>query len=318
MQSTMSSFPLPKPRLFLLQAQRAPVGVIVRRGPSKRHSLVRWDQRDDTFERGHWFNGRIRERVCDLSPDGELVAYVASKFDGREPRDPVIGRHWTAVSRPPWLTALALWPSSGYGGGAVFVDDRRLELWTESVFDWSYDPPPQHVKRLILVPREDRYVGHDSDEALLARRLARDGWERAMSLLVEWDFETEAMVTRRPERWQRAHREYPFRIVYDRTWADPQNAERERVEGVHDLESKLAESFQLLTPDGTSLPLPEGRVDWVEWDARGRLAVLVDGRVDVAPVHTGRIGPFVTLADFSADQPHYVSAPRWAATWKGV
>jgi hypothetical protein len=124
------------------------------------------------------------------------------------------------------------------------------------------------VKRLILVPREDRYVGHDSDEALLARRLARDGGERATSLLVEWDFETEAMVTRRPERWQRA--------------------------------------------------LREGRVDWVEWGARGRLAVLVDGRVDVAPVHTGRIGPFVTLADFSADQPHYVSAPRWAATWKGV
>lgn len=317
-EATMRPVPLPPPRLFLLQALRAPVGVLVRRGPSKRQALVRWDQQTDTFERGHWFKGRIREHACDLSPDGALFAYVASKYNGHAPRDPVIGHQWTAVSRAPWLTALALWPSSAAGSGALFVDDRRLELWADGVFTRS-DDPPQHVNRLSVLPREDGFYCFDSsDERLLDRRLARDGWERDTSLLAEWDFEQGAMVTRRPERWHRAHREFPFRVVYDRTWANPLNAGRERVEGVYDSEMELAESFRVLSSDDTPLPLPEGRVDWIDWDTRGRLVILVDGRVDVAAVRASSIGPFAMLADFSADEPRFEAAPRWAATWKGL
>lgn len=36
---------------------------------------------------------------------------------------------WTAVSRPPWLHALALWPMhTTYGGGGRFTGNRRLVL----------------------------------------------------------------------------------------------------------------------------------------------------------------------------------------------
>jgi len=36
---------------------------------------------------------------------------------------------WTAVSRPPWLHALVLWPmGTTYGGGGRFIENRRLVL----------------------------------------------------------------------------------------------------------------------------------------------------------------------------------------------
>ena len=59
------SRPAPHPRLAILFAARAPVAVIFRHG------------------RGHWFHGRIYTRRCDLSPDGELLVYFASKFNRR-------------------------------------------------------------------------------------------------------------------------------------------------------------------------------------------------------------------------------------------
>jgi hypothetical protein len=75
-------------RLFVILARRAPVGVIFRRGPSPWVQLIRWDTEHDRFEHGQWFHGRIYERRCDLSPDGSLLIYFASKFSGRARRDP--------------------------------------------------------------------------------------------------------------------------------------------------------------------------------------------------------------------------------------
>src|SRR5262249_25498999 len=47
--------------------------------------------------------GRIYERRCDLTPAGDRLVYFAASF-----RQPL--HSWTAISRPPYLTALALWP----------------------------------------------------------------------------------------------------------------------------------------------------------------------------------------------------------------
>jgi len=89
----------PPPRLALLQASRAPVAVIVRRGPSKDVEIIRWDLAHDVFERGHWFHGRIYEKRSDLSPDGELFVYFASKFTRETVVDTEYTYAWTAVSR---------------------------------------------------------------------------------------------------------------------------------------------------------------------------------------------------------------------------
>jgi hypothetical protein len=46
---------------------------------------------------------------------------------------------------------------------------------------------------------------------------------------------------------------------------------------------KRLESFAVEGPSGT-VALPPGRISWVDWDGNGRLVVLVDGTIRVAPV----------------------------------
>jgi hypothetical protein len=107
-------------------AQRAPVAVVVRRGPASWTQLTLWDTRSDAFTPGAWFAGRIYEDKCDVSPDGELFVYAA--FQGRRGRTSYTDS-WTAISRPPWLHALTLWPmGTTYGGGGRFVRNRRVVL----------------------------------------------------------------------------------------------------------------------------------------------------------------------------------------------
>jgi hypothetical protein len=113
-----------KTTLSVLLARDAPVGVILRRGPSKQVLMVRWDLEHDTFETGEWLEGRVYEDCCDLSPRGDLLLYLASKHTGEQQGT------WTAISRPPSFTALALWPLNGtwQGGGGVFLSDSQVLL----------------------------------------------------------------------------------------------------------------------------------------------------------------------------------------------
>jgi hypothetical protein len=105
--------------MFVHLARQAHVGVILRRGPTKWWRVTLWDTGSDNFEGGQWFHGHIYPERCDVSPDGKLFLYFAGKFRHRD-----VARTWTAVSRPPYLTALALWPIGGtLGGRGVFVDD---------------------------------------------------------------------------------------------------------------------------------------------------------------------------------------------------
>ncbi|MEO6418727.1 MAG: hypothetical protein ABIP39_04940, partial [Polyangiaceae bacterium] len=118
--------PRPPPRLFVIMAKRAPIAIVVRKGPAAWTQLILWETKRDAFTEGAWFRGRIYADKCDLSPDGELFVYAA--FQGQRLQTSFT-QSWTAVSRPPWLHALVLWPmGTTYGGGGRFVDDRRLIL----------------------------------------------------------------------------------------------------------------------------------------------------------------------------------------------
>ena len=108
--------------LFAVVARRAPVAVIFRRGPSKQVLLVKWHLDTDKLEYGQWLKGRIYERRCDLSPSGNLLIYFAASF-----KPPLYS--WTAISKPPFLTALALWPKGDtWGGGGVFDSEASIQL----------------------------------------------------------------------------------------------------------------------------------------------------------------------------------------------
>src|SRR6516225_9309663 len=94
------------PRVHILLASRAPVGVAIRRGPSKQVCTILWDRRRDEFRVGQWLKRRIYERRADLSPDGKYLIYFATK--GRW-HDEATGS-WTAISQAPYLKAIALFP----------------------------------------------------------------------------------------------------------------------------------------------------------------------------------------------------------------
>jgi hypothetical protein len=90
--------------------------------------VIKWDTAEDSFEHGQWFHGRIYAERCGLSPNGRLFVYFARRY-GRVDEDQGYEQTFTAVSRPPFLTALAMWPQGDtWGGGGRFIDDRTLRL----------------------------------------------------------------------------------------------------------------------------------------------------------------------------------------------
>lgn len=128
------------PRLHVLLARDAPVGLVIRRGPSHQVCFVGWDRRTDTFTLGQWMKGRITEQRSDISPDGQHLIYFMSKG----------GKGYSAISRTPYMKAIALWAHSDhYSGGGVFVDNRTYWLdqgiaeETQSTDQLKRSPSPQ-------------------------------------------------------------------------------------------------------------------------------------------------------------------------------
>ena len=147
-------------RLFVIPARAAPVAIILRRGPTNWYQVIAWDTDRDVFTSGAWFKGRIYEERCDVSPDGKLFLYFCHGGRARAGYTD----SWTAVSRPPWLHALALWPwGTTYGGGGRFTGPRQLVLRVAM----PIGPHPKHPGlglEVSTLSREQRLDVHRSTE----------------------------------------------------------------------------------------------------------------------------------------------------------
>lgn len=160
-------------RLHVLLAREAPVGVVFRRGPSKHVGTWLWDRRSDEFHPGQWLKGRISARRADLSPDGRHLIYFA--LNGKR-RGEAKGS-WTAVSRAPYLKALALYAKGdAWHGGGLFTGPGRY---------WLNEGDPRWQRHDLIrdsdeVRRDIRYAppggfGGESP-GVYYPRLLRDGW----------------------------------------------------------------------------------------------------------------------------------------------
>lgn len=164
----MSEKPL-TPRIYAILAREANLGVVFRRGPSKQVMLAKWFTDTDIFECGQWLKARVYERQCDLSPDGELLIYP-----GSNQRKIGYLANYTAISKPPYFTALALWNDLLPGGGGLFETRDRVLLNHE----FYYSKPDKRFKlpanmRVELIGND---VSNNRDRDLLHKRLTRDGW----------------------------------------------------------------------------------------------------------------------------------------------
>lgn len=154
-------------RLHILLARESPFGLVIRHGTAKSVCTLLWDRRNDQFTLGQWLRGRIEPDLCDLSPDGRHFLYSARRAD----RSPSA---WTAVSRSPYLKALAYYPGNGAGGW--FVNDQ--EYCIPGRPSTEQDRESDEVRRTTLAPPES---------LLLARRL-REGWaiDEARPKILGW------------------------------------------------------------------------------------------------------------------------------------
>jgi hypothetical protein len=92
---------------------------VLGRGPSAWAHVGKWDVTRGRYTPGSWLRGTVYPQRCDLSPDGRWLCYFALKASARWKA----GATYVAISRLPWLTALAAWGSCGtWTRGAHFVD----------------------------------------------------------------------------------------------------------------------------------------------------------------------------------------------------
>ena len=110
-------------RLHLFFATENDRAVILRQGPSKQYRMILWDRGTDTFEDGQWIKQRIYLDWCDLSPDGEHFIYFTLSGKWSDESEGA----YTVISKPPYFTALHLFPEgSTWGGGGRFIDNIRF------------------------------------------------------------------------------------------------------------------------------------------------------------------------------------------------
>ncbi len=271
----------PPCRLHVFLARTAPIGVVLRRGPSTWTRLSLWNTDTDVFEHGQWIRGRVFERRSDISSDGALlIAFIRDTSARRRPHQRA--DTWIAISRPPYFTALALWWVGGtYCTGGFFPSTHSV--WPA----WGNDPDQGQLPPWLTIAKTIAHVDRTNnwtDRTVYHNRRIRDGWQ---------------LVTEAPrERWQRQQPDGPLRLMLDEIGWNPR-----AFGGPHVVE------YALRLADERVEALPD--VTWADWDQRGRLVGAQYGRL----LHWQVPGGPTVLADFNQQEPETLPPPPWAQTW---
>jgi hypothetical protein len=276
--------------MFVLLARQANVAVILRRGPIRWWHVTLWDKRHDIFEGGQWFRGRMYPERCDLSPDGKLFIYFAGKY---RLGDVARGYDftWIAVSRPPYLTALALWPvGDAWGGQSVFIDDRTVLVAKISKHHPDHPPGPLRVFEYGSLKKEDplrnavpcwqrRWVGIPASVQPSRRYVLYTAWRKS----------SDGMTMQR-------------------------NATAKTVQGIayDPYPSRHRSLYTLYRPDGK--PVAQFQAHWADWDQRGRLVATVGGRMLEGKLKGGKL-LWRQIAAMHDEKPAPMVAPDWAQHW---
>jgi hypothetical protein len=280
-------------RLFMIFARKSPMAVIFRRGPSKWVQLVKWNTSIDTFEPGQWFNGRIYERRCDLSPDGSLLIYFAQKISEHSMKDREYTYAWTAISRPPFLTALALWPKGDcWHGGGSFKNSRTVLLNHKP---GVAKPHPKHKPHLLLVIPNPN--AHGEDDPIYSQRLEREGWKLQMAWKVERGY-PKLFHTVQPEVREKTSPNGLQAIQLTRSIENLDYTEEFAVRNLKQIRSVVL--------DGAS---------WVDWDQQGRLVFARGGKIFAGSLNDSGHLVEHQLVDLNPSKPSPLPPPEWATKW---
>lgn len=249
-------------RVYALLARDRHRAVIFRRGPSKQVLVLGWRTDNDTFYLGQWLKGRIYERRCDLSPRGQRLVYFAAKFRGSY-------YSWTAVSRPPYLTALALWPKTDtWGGGGLFASEDEI-LLNHSAVDFRL-AKGFTIPETVRVREFGVQSGEGEGEPIMARRLTRDGWVHEQKGNPIYDKTGSSLWTEFTPKdiWFKNHpKGYPFQL-------------RMVTHGVHQKRGPwYAMDHVVRSNQSGDSELLLRTSDWADWCHSGDLLYAMDGGI---------------------------------------
>jgi hypothetical protein len=271
----------------VLLARKAPVGVIFRRGPSKWVQLIRWNTKTDEFETGQWFHGRVYVGRSDLSPDGSLLIYFANKINSKTLVDTAYTYAWTAISHPPYFTALALWPKGDcWHGGGLFED--QYDVFLNHRPDAS-KPHPKHLPKGVRVRPNPEACGED--DPILIPRMQRDGWKH-----VQWlNYNYASRRTNQP-------------AISEKLFANGKLTLR--VEKYYDPDEQML----CYVIDRKDHRMDIGVGSWADIDQQGRLVFSSKGKLYVCTIKKYEI-VLKELADFNGSKPSTLKAPACAQHW---
>lgn len=288
----------PSTRIYVLLARSAETAVVFRRGPSKQVQMWKWNRANDRFERGQWLHGRVFERRCDLSPNGELLCYFAAKHKGEYPT-------YTVVSRPPYFSALALFPGMGtWGGGGLFDGPRRLRL--------NHSPRNMKLARGFRIPkgfsveRIDEYGGRGENYPIEDERMIRDGWVLVSAGEAhENRFDSPLWIEFDPPRVYARHHPKSRDIRLEQRTRGIGKKQGPRTLVDHAIVAKGSEVERF------------AESDWADWDVNGDLLLAQQGAIFRAKVDakTGRLEPLQRLIDLSHETFENVPPPPEALRW---
>ncbi|HWB61547.1 MAG TPA: hypothetical protein VG733_18840 [Chthoniobacteraceae bacterium] len=281
------------PRIWVILAREASFAAVFRRGPSGQVRLLKWNLRNDAFHGGQWFKGRIYERRCDLSPDGSLLIYFASKQSRQHLPT------WTAISKPPYLTALAMWPKGDcWNGGGQFLTNHSIILDHEPY--QAELAPGFHLKKIRIAGLLNQ-KGEDSPmwNSILqrdgwtfvnrGRRMHKSGWQ------LGWQFDP-------PETWTKPHPKKPLLLEM----------------GIRGLASNgkrgwYQMGYQVLPNDRGGLPAMDA--DWADWDKRGDLLYARNGKIFRQRHRQTGFESAIELIDLNNQKFENIAPPASALKW---
>jgi len=270
------------PRLFGIPARDAPVVAVLRRGPSAWTHVGRWDLEREVFEGGAWIKANLYPQRCDVSPDGSYLSYLGAT--GRATWS--AGPTYLAVSRLPWVHALAAWGTCGtWTRGVHFVDatDHALDAPDEGTID-DLRPAFGLALNLAISFAVERRRGWGETPASPSRDVERDPWDqgRAPHVVMEKPRPGVTDVVLRVQGAFAAFREGPFRN-----------------------EPRVAQYTLVVGGDAHVLD----DVQWADWAADGRLLVATaDGRLQARTIDDA-VTVVAWERDLAALQPDPVAAP---------
>lgn len=283
-------------RLFGLLARDAPRAVILRRGPTRRVQQLLWHTDTDTFEEGQWFYGRIYEWGCDLSPDGTFFLYLARKAETLERARSRTTHKWTALSRPPYFTALALWPAGDtWSGGGMFLSDHSLWLCYA-----RNEIRERHYKHVEIEAsfKPSRFV----------ERSLRDGWQMVQRGQFAFERVLDNVpgpavgargITHQPAIWQKYRSDQRYCLVKE-FYREPDFA---------------LEALIYLVDTSTGTPQLVEETTWIDWDHRGRLVFARSGKLFASLALADHPLQVEEIADFNGNTPTSVIAPYGGKKW---